>query len=129
MSELSFLLDILLNHQLQKPTKDAIRDRIREVEAGLVAGVIAAPAPRPQPAAANPRAQSPSTMALLAKHPDLVGGGGEIPAPACVPDPVVPVAVIAQTPAAAQAMALRNQSIQQAMSGRPEQGRTSPRKF
>ena len=37
--------------------------------------------------------------------------------------------VIAQTPAAAAAIESRNLAIQQATSGKPEAGRTSPRKF
>jgi hypothetical protein len=36
---------------------------------------------------------------------------------------------IAQTPAAAAALESRNLAIQQATSGKPEAGRTSPRKF
>jgi hypothetical protein len=33
MTELSFLLELLLNHKLQKPTKDLIQTRIKEIEA------------------------------------------------------------------------------------------------
>ena len=36
MTELSFLLDLLLNHKIQKVTQDAIRERIKEIELGQV---------------------------------------------------------------------------------------------
>lgn len=32
MTELSFLLELLLEHKLEKKTKDLIRDRIKEIE-------------------------------------------------------------------------------------------------
>lgn len=32
MTELTFLIELLLNHKLPKPTKDAISERIREIE-------------------------------------------------------------------------------------------------
>lgn len=37
MTELTFLLEILLNHKLQKPTKDLILNRIKEIESSHVA--------------------------------------------------------------------------------------------
>jgi hypothetical protein len=120
VTELAFLLDLLLNHRLPQATKVAITDRIKEVEKCLTfapqkvgpVGHHSGPVP---PQLAN---QAPSTIAALAKHPDLVAQ--------MVPEPV---AVIAQTPATAAALASREQAIQQAMSGKVEKGRTSPRKF
>ena len=89
MTELSFLLELLLNHKLPKATQLAIRDRIGSIQ--LEASL---PAPR------KPIIQGPE-----------------------------PVAQIAQSPAAAQALAQRQAAIQAALSDKPEQGRTSPRKF
>jgi hypothetical protein len=61
-------------------------------------------------------AQSPSTLRALQ---DMV-----LP----FPEPTTPK-VIAQTPAAAAALAQRQAAIQTSISAIPEKGRTSPRKF
>lgn len=45
MSELSFLIELLLNHDLQKVTKDLVAERIKEVEASLIAPVRSNPPP------------------------------------------------------------------------------------
>lgn len=111
MTELAFLLDLLLNHRLPAATKAAISDRLKEVEK-MLAPAPRAPAPVP-PQLAN---QAPSTIAALMKHPDLM-------------EKAMPVEVIAQTAQTAAALASREQAIQQAMSGKIEKGRTSPRKF
>ncbi len=108
MTELSFLLDLLLEHKLPKAAKDAVRARIKFVE-----GCVRIDQPRPviAPAmAANPivAQQAPSMQALMAKHPDLIPAAAE-PAP---------VAVIAQTPAAAAALASRQEAIAAAQAGK-----------
>lgn len=36
MTELSFLLELLLNHKLPKKTKDAVAERIKVVENGII---------------------------------------------------------------------------------------------
>lgn len=114
MSELSFLIDLLLNQKLSKPVKELIAARIREIEA------------RPQPTVKHPglgvpipahlSQQSPSTIANLLKE-----DSGTLPQP---------IAVTAQ---ASQALEQRNAAIRAARAGpfdaKPDPGRTSPRKF
>lgn len=114
ISELSFLIELLLKHKLPPATKSLIAARIAEVEERYGSNQVQAPVSGPKsPAVAM---QSPSMQAIMARNPDL------IPA-------AVPVEAIAQTPAAAAALASRQQAIAQAMSGKPEKGQTSPRKF
>ncbi len=126
MTELSFLLDLLLNHKLPKGTKEAIVNRVKEIESkhGQNVGVWTQPAQPPRP----PRtAQSPSTQRILdemaAEHSIPEIASGNIAATLETP------AVIAQTPAAAAALAARQEAIRIAVSGKEEKGRTSPRKF
>ncbi len=114
MTELTFLLELLLNHKLPKPTREAVTARVREVEQGLSAPRMG---PAPLQSLGNVPAhlanQAPSTIAAMMKHPDL--------AP--------PIPIPAQTPAAQAAMNARQEAINLAISGKPEKGRTSPRKF
>ena len=134
MTELSFLIDLLLNHELQKQTKDAIAERIKQVEAALTATRMVVPLSsgvRPEDIRTVPAHlanQSPSTIAAMIRHEQ----NGEAPpmptAAATAPLPVQPQ-VIAQTPAAVAAVNARQQAIQQAISGKPAPGETRPRKF
>ncbi len=143
MSELSFLLDLLLNHKLPKVTKDAVAARVREVEIALQSSGPGRQAFTPPAASAGfipPHliGQSPSTIAKLMRHPDLAeklahpsalsAGSIETIGPEAAAPPT-PVAVIAQTPAAQAAMQDRQAAINGQLSGKPEKGRTSPRKF
>lgn len=105
MTELTFLVELLLNHRLQKPTRDAVATRIKEVEEAI------AHLPPQSPVRPNPIV---SSRDVAARHPEMA------------PEPVL---AIAQTPAAAAALNSRAEAIQSAMSGKPEKGRTSPRKF
>lgn len=115
-TELTFLISLLLNHKLPKITKDAIANRLKEVEANLISVPSRPIHPFPaQPFSGVP--QAASTMAILARNPDLM-----VPTQA-------PVAIVAQTPAAQAALNARQESINLAVSGKPEKGRTSPRKF
>jgi hypothetical protein len=122
-SELSFLLDLLLNHKLGKQTKEAITERIKEVEASYQARPLNAPIvqqPRPQSIIAGQQAPS-----ILAKYPDLAVPGVPIdhePTP-------VPITQIAQTPETMKALQDRRALIAQSMSGKNEPGRTSPKKI
>ena len=104
MTELSFLINLLLNHKLQKQTKEAIKVRISEVEQNI--SIPSAPKTE-QPKPALVAMQALSTQQILEKNPDI----------------------IAQTPAAAQALKSREEAIQAAMSGKIEKGQTHPRKF
>lgn len=114
MTELDFLLTILLEHKLQNSTKLAIKDRIKEIQ------VYTQPVqmPRGPFVPKNPTAQAPS---ILAKYPDLANDITH-----CEP---VPLEAIAQNPETAKALADRQTLIAQAFSGKPEPGRTSPRKI
>lgn len=128
MTELSFLIELLLNHDLKKETKDAVAARIREVEGRLIVtpaqqtSYVLTPSP---PVTFAKNAQAPSTLAIMAKH-------GDIPNPftSTPPEqPNVPVENIAQNAVTAAAMAARQQAISVAASGKPLAGETSPRKF
>ncbi len=130
LTELTFLLELLLNHKLPKPTKTVITERIKEVEAQLTtlqihsAPIVNTVEMRGVPmrdVPAHLANQSPSTIAAMMRHPDLV-------AQIAPPEPTQPV-VIAQTPQAQMAMNARQEAISLAISGKPEKGRTSPRKF
>ncbi len=124
-SELSFLIELLLNHDLKKETKDAVAGRIREVEnrIQLPSQVHVTNTSGYAQTVPVKQQQAPSTLALMAKHGDIpMVQQPEMP-------PVMPVEQIAQTPAAAAAMNARNAAIRGAMSGKPAEGETSPRKF
>ena len=121
MTELSFLIDLLLNHDLPAKTKHVIAERIKEVESNLVAKPIQQQIQYHVP---NMPAQAPSTLALMAKHGELppIMPAPQMPAPE-------PVAVIAQTPATAAAMNHRNETIAQALSGKVDKTTGRPRKW
>lgn len=142
-TELSFLLDILLNHKLTKTTKDAISQRIKDVECAITAPrpphqqtfYVGSSSSQAPPTVQHGALQSASTAALLQKHSDLIGTTAINIAPKdpsvlpSNPPAQVELANIAQTPAAAQALAERQAKINAAMSGSPEKGRASPRKM
>jgi hypothetical protein len=117
MTELAFLVELLLGHKLPKTARDVISARLREL-----AAMTPMPMQVPRPASVNPTGvqQAASTLANLAKHGDLM--------PIAVPPPE-PVVAVAQTPATAAALASRNQAISEAISGKIEKGQTRPRKF
>lgn len=123
-TELSFLIDLLLNHKLSPAIKKILAERMREVEERLEIEWMERKMP-PPPRPPNPTGQAPSTLARLTHH------GMESLAEALP----VPVEQIAQTPATAQAMQARSEAIAAATSGRnvmQERGkmeRTSPRKW
>ena len=141
MTELSFLLELLLNHKLPKSTREAVAARIKEVEGGLVGKAPALFIPPYATAAPSrpPRSeQSPSTQAILAEkfspqeiekmNGDHSGAQAGQPAAQTV-QPTPPV-----TPLAAQALQQRQAAIMKAVNSgpfgqKPEEGRTSPRKW
>jgi hypothetical protein len=104
MTELSFLVDLLIN-QKPKDFKRLITERIKEIELAPRALVKTNQIP------AHLAGQSPSTIANLMK------------------DPVEAPQVAINSPAAHAALVQRQEAIAQAMSGKVEKGRTSPRKF
>ena len=127
MTELSFLIDLLLNHKLSKPVRDIIADRIKEVETRYT--------PQQQQRNASreifPSAQAASTLAILAKHQNLPPPQ----LPQASDQPPLPVEQIAQTPEAVKALTDRAQAINDAVNGRnvmrsrDKMERTSPRKW
>ncbi len=121
-TELSFLIELLLKHKLPPATKSLIAERIKDVEVYLNnsgnRGVVPARTLNVQPVTTVP--QAASTLAALARHADA-----GLP----TPEIVTPVVQVAQTPMAMQAMNNRSAAISAAISGKPEKGRTSPRKF
>lgn len=131
MTELSFLLELILDDEVPAAIKIKLKKRIKVVEASMTTSAAPLMNRVNMPVvnsftqnAAIPlppelQGQSPSTVAKLL--------GADLPfkAPSAPPQP----AVVAQTLAAAQAMASRQETIANAMSGKPEKGRTSPRKF
>lgn len=126
MTELDFLIELLLDHDLQANTKKRLAERIREV--GSQVGNDQRPrpavmAPRPAPATYQGAPQAASTMAALLRH-----DGMQAVAPEVAPPPA-PVEVIAQTPAAIQAMASRQQAIMASMTGTVNKETGRPRKF
>lgn len=128
MTELSFLLELLLNHKIEKPTKDLIVNRIRDVEAGIFSQqkINYGPAQVPQSIPGImpiPYQQAPSTLALMAKHGDIP----KVPKPEM--PPIEPVAVIAQTPATAAAMNSRNEAIAQSIAGKIDKVTGRPKKW
>lgn len=104
MTELQWLIQMLTKQKLSSPLKDLFIERIGEVESNLV-----------------PKAHG--TMASSIPHASTFGYGGS---GTLIQNPVNQ---IAQTPAAAAALQQREEAIKAANSGKPEPGRTSPRKF
>ncbi len=129
MTELSFLIDLLLDHELPPKTKQAVAERIKVVEQGLTTnpithhgtslGVSLTGTPLPPHLAK----QAPSTLALMAKHGDIP----DVAAP--VMPPVEPVAQIAHTPAAAAAMNSRNAAIAESIAGKIDKTTGRPKKW
>jgi hypothetical protein len=116
MTELGFLIELLLNHELSKPTKDLIASRIREVEVKIkddypvYTGSINNPNFGARPPAVQ---QAPSTIAAMIKHGDLPDNIKVTPK-----EHLQPVAIIAQTPAAMAGLEHRNKAISDALSGK-----------
>ena len=141
-TELSFLGELLLNHRLPKATREAVGARIKEVEESRGAPMVehrrsipATPSLAPQgPIPAALQGQAPSTIAAMMRHPDLMEAMAakpqitdpQTPSPASEPQPV---AVVAQTAAAAQALQKRQEAVNIQLSGKPKPGETGPRKW
>ncbi len=138
-SELSFLVELLLEHKLSKQTQKAVKDRIADVERGISAGPLqVASQPQrtfsvaPAPSNYNPASadQPESTRKLLEKYPDLMPKrgpslAGEAP-PSVAPTAMEAAAVTPQeppvqgintSPAAINALQQREAMIQEAISG------------
>lgn len=123
MTELSFLIELLLNHDLPKATKDLIALRIKEVEVKLTSHTVTY-SPTPPIVLTNGPKQAPSTLAAMARHDGTI-----VSLPIVNEPPPVPVEVIAQTPQTAAAMNSRNQAIADAISGKIDKVSGKPKKW
>jgi len=103
-TELSFLLDILLEHKLPKKVKELVTARIKEVEAGLNRTQLPVFIPPPKTFTITGPPQAPSTLANFEKH-------GEPLIYTPPPDTHPSVQQVAQTSAAAQALQTRQDAI------------------
>lgn len=113
ISELSFLIELLLKHKLPPATKDLIATRIKDVEEHTRSSHTI-PFVSNRPVAPGGVAQAASMQAIMDRNPDLV---------------TQPVAVIAQTPETAAAMNSRNTAIAESMAGKVDKVTGRPRKF
>jgi hypothetical protein len=127
MTELSFLIDLLLNQKLNKTVKSLIADRIRFIEkptnSSSTQAFVSQSAGNASGLPAHLLGQAPSTIANFMKE--------QSHAPVAAQAPVLssePAGAII-SPLATQALASREQAIAAALSGKPEPGRKSPRKF
>jgi hypothetical protein len=111
MTELQWLIKMLTKHKLSPSLKNLFIERIGEVEASLSNN--RGPArPMPIPPIGQQAASTQKIIDAMVYPTD-----GTIPQ------------VVAQTPATAAALEARQTAIKIATSGKPEAGRTSPRKF
>lgn len=113
-TDISFLLELMLETKNMAEVRKKCKDRIREIEEAQQTRQqgIATGGGRGTPAPPH-LAQAPSTLAALERQ---TGVG-------------VPQVPIATTPLAQAALASRAATIAQATSGIEEKGRASPRKF
>jgi len=111
MTEIKWLIEMLMNNKLSPSVKDKFIARIGEVEESLSRFQQPYPKPLPQ----SPHQQSPSTQRILDEMAQEQQNGS--------------LQTVAQTPVAAQALAARQSAITLASQGLTEPGRISPRKF
>jgi len=114
-SELSFLLELILDETTPNNIKAKLVSRVKEVEKNYTAQPASIQrVPRGAITTSNPvvAAQSPSMQRVMADNPDLIPK---------IPPPV--------TAAAANALAQRAALINGAVKGDDKEKRTSPRKF
>lgn len=112
MTELQFLIDLLLNHKLSAATKKIVADRIGDVELSY---------------------QPQQTLRKCSDYP-VRTVNQQAPSTQRILDEMAPTPPVATTVEAAQALQSRNDAIRKAVNsgpfgGKPDPGRTSPRKF
>lgn len=129
MTELSFLVDLLLNHKLPKATRDAVAARIKEVEERYASAPVQVALSAPRPLPPHIAKQAPSTIAAMIRHGEIpiADAGNTITVSTTAELP--PVAIVAQTPAAVAAMNSRSQAIAESMAGKVDKNTGRPRKF
>jgi hypothetical protein len=132
VSELSFLISLLLEHKLGKKTKDAIQARIKEIEVQPPQRGLAyqqAHIQHPQRSFdSRGVGQAPSMQAKI----EAMEAEKEAIARGEIPPQPIPVGPPPSSAAAAQALALRQNIIQGALGesgGNFEPGRKAARKF
>lgn len=112
MTELSFLLELLLNHKLPKKTKDTIKFRIDEIQTSI------------------PTNNRPIRTTGIQQAPSMQKAIEELEAEKFQKPPnPINIDGYANTPQAAQALLKRQELINNALQGKEEKGRTSPRKY
>lgn len=129
MTELSFLIDLLLYHKLGTETKQLIMERIKTVEQALQDKPLSKPINIYQGVVPAGPQQAPSTLAAMARHnndPELAAASAVA---RLIEVPPAPVAVIAQTPATTAAMNSRQQAINESLAGKVDKNTGRPRKF
>lgn len=116
-SELSFLVDLFLKHQLPTEARAIVAERLQALaDAPTIPTVYKYSGTNHNPPILS---QVPSTQAILDRNPDL----------AAVLVPPAPVAIVAQTQATVAAMNSRQQAIAESMSGKVDKVTGRPRKF
>lgn len=107
---ISFILDLILDYELPADAQKVCRKYVRELEGSMQSNVVSR---NQQTKPIHGAIQAPSTQRLL----------DEMAAQTGAPLPIV------ASQQAAKAMESRQAAINQALSGLPEKGRTSPKKF
>jgi len=127
MTELAFLLELLLEHKLTPATKAALATRIKLVESQMnyAAPAVVRHHPRPAQAqiSASPEAQAlaASLSAAANSEPGLPTSGLVIGERVRQHEPI-PAQAVGITSAAAEAMATRNKLIAEAQAGIAKKG-------
>lgn len=115
MTELSFLIDLLLNHKLPKVTKDIVAGRIRKIQQDID---MSKSLGELNEIKRNLPAQI-SSRDVAQRNPELVPP----------PMPPIPVEAIAQNAVTAAAVNSRNQAIAESIAGKVNKDTGRPRKF
>lgn len=91
MTELQFLIKLLLDSPLDQETKRLVADRIREVEGKLSSSsIVNVVYDSSHVHEKFPQAQAPSMQRILRQNPDINAFPNN-PLPAPIPQPVIPV--------------------------------------
>lgn len=123
MTELSFLIKLLLLDELPKPIKEMVAERIREVEMLLC---------KSGDAYTQVKVNLPQTHQVPINFPGVISSrNGGPPSTQPPPPPIIAEQpeVVAQTPQTQAALASRQQAIDAALSGKIDKVNGRPRKF
>jgi hypothetical protein len=126
-TELSFLLELLLEHKLPKDTRSAVAVRIKDVELGIHTAIPIIPATRAlaqgRPIPANAEAQALAASLSAQANAEIQGSriATVLSERSAKPEPI-PAQAVGITSAAAEAMATRNKLIAEAQAGIAKKG-------